>query len=62
MSYYDILLKYKGLDLEKTFSEITPQEIERAITSEHPGAAELLALLSPPAENSSNLWRKKHMP
>ena len=50
MSYSDILLKYKGLDLGKIFAKVTPQDVERAITAENPSAEQLLALLSPAAE------------
>lgn len=50
MSYYDTLLKYKDLDPAKAFLKVTPQDVERAITSEYPGTNGLLALLSPAAE------------
>nr|MBU1328015.1 2-iminoacetate synthase ThiH [Candidatus Omnitrophota bacterium] len=51
MSYYDIYLKYKDLDFEKIFYNISPQDAEIAIDSERQDVSQFLALLSPAAEN-----------
>lgn len=50
MSYYDTLLKYKGLPFEKTFDGVLPQEVERLIHSDAPNPERFLAFLSPAAE------------
>ena len=51
MSYYDIYLKYKGLTFEKLFNNILSQDVETAIEDERQSESQLLALLSPIAEN-----------
>ena len=51
MSYYQVYSKYKGLPLEKLFSDIRPSDVAQAINSDEQSENQLLALLSPSAED-----------
>ena len=51
MSYYDVYLKYKDLPFEKLFCDISPKDVITAIQTERPGENQLLALLSPAAQD-----------
>lgn len=51
MSYYDSYLKYKNLPFEKLFHNILPSDIEKALEAERQDEGQLLALLSPSAED-----------
>jgi 2-iminoacetate synthase len=50
MSYYETLLKYKNLSFEQILRDVSPQEVERSISSDAQDAERFLALLSPAAE------------
>ncbi len=51
MSYYQLYSKYKSLPPEKLFSDIQPCDAARAINSNAQSEKQLLALLSPSAED-----------
>ena len=51
MSYYQLYSKYKGLPLEKLLSDIRTSDVTRAINSGAQSENQLLALLSPSAED-----------
>lgn len=51
MSYYDIYLKYKDFDFDKAFSGFSSADIMAAIDAKRQDERQLLALLSPAAEN-----------
>lgn len=51
MSYYQIYSKYKNLSLERLFDDIQPSDVTRAINSNEQSENQLLALLSPEAED-----------
>lgn len=51
MSYYQIYSKYKNLPLERFFDDIRPSDVTQAINSDEQSENQLLALLSPEAEN-----------
>ncbi len=51
MSYYDSYLKYKDLDFENIFSSLTLDDAAAAIDAKRQDEKQLLALLSPLAEN-----------
>ncbi|MDO8662928.1 MAG: 2-iminoacetate synthase ThiH [Candidatus Omnitrophota bacterium] len=51
MSYYDLYLKYKDLDFEHIFSGFSSADVLAAIDSKKQDTRQLLALLSPLAEN-----------
>lgn len=51
MSYYQIYSKYKNLPLERLFDDIQPSDIPQAINSNAQSEKQLLALLSPAAQD-----------
>lgn len=51
MSYYQIYSKYKNLPLERLFYDIRLSDVARAINSDAQSENQLLALLSPSAED-----------
>ncbi len=51
MSYYDIIAKYKDFKWDDAFRAAGKSDVEKAIASDSPDIKDLLALLSPEAEN-----------
>lgn len=51
MSYYDTILKYKGLEFDKACVDIRKEDVQRAIEADNLGARDLISLLSPAAES-----------
>ena len=51
MSYYQIYSKYKNLPLERLFDDIQPADVNLAVNSAEQSEKQLLALLSPEAED-----------
>src|SRR3989338_2105140 len=52
MSYYETCLRYKNVPLKEMFEHISSGEITQAIRSNRQNENQLLALLSPAAENN----------
>lgn len=50
MSFYPVYTKYKNLDFKKLFEGVSLEEVRRAISKEALDVPELIALLSPAAE------------
>ncbi|MDP2912967.1 MAG: 2-iminoacetate synthase ThiH, partial [Candidatus Omnitrophota bacterium] len=50
ISFYPVFAKYKDLDFKKLFESVSPGDVERVITKEALEIPQLIALLSPAAE------------
>ncbi len=59
MSFYDIYLQYKGLDLEKIFSVNSPISIQTVLEREHLDIDQFISLLSLQAENCLEAMAQK---
>lgn len=59
MSFHEIYLKYADLDLNKAFDAVSDADIDRAIDSRDGEIKDLIALLSPLAEESLELMAEK---